>query len=82
MASGNSRISERLGAEGLFHDIGFTARTDSLDDNVKKYLLPGTYVAELEGNPFVENALGPAASPKRTRTTAVVYGVLDSPENQ
>ena len=82
MASGNSRISERLGAEGLFHDIGFTARTDSLDDNVKKYLLPGTYVAELEGTPFVENALGPAASPKRTRTTAVVYGVLDSPENQ
>ena len=81
MASGNSRISERLGAEGLFHDIGFTARTDSLDDNVKKYLLPGTTL-QLEGNPFVENALGPAASPKRTRTTAVVYGVLDSPENQ
>jgi len=82
IASGDLRISERLGAEGLFHDIGFTARTDSLNGNVKKYLLPSTYVAELEGNPFVENALGPAASPKRTRTAAVIYGILDSPKNQ
>lgn len=78
VASGDFRISERLGAGELFHDIGFTARADGL--NFKKYLLPGTYVAELEGNPFVENALGPAASPKRTRTAAVIYGILDSPK--
>ena len=82
MASGNSRVSEQLGAAELFRDIGFSARTNTLEASVRKYLLPGTYVAELEGNPFVENALGPAASPKRTRTTAVIYGILDSQENQ
>ena len=71
-----------LGAEGLFRDLGFAADQDFLGNNPKKYLLPGTYIAELDGNPFIENALGPAASPKRTRTAAVVYGILDSSDVQ
>jgi hypothetical protein len=48
-------------------------------DESLNYLQPGTYLAVLEGNPFVENALGAAASAKRTRSSAVVYGILDPP---
>jgi hypothetical protein len=77
-AAGDLRVSKGTGVEGLFHDIGFATHMDSLGNDVKKYLLPGTYVAELDGNPFIENALGPAASSKRTRSAAVVYGILDS----
>jgi hypothetical protein len=63
------------GVDRLWHDIGFTAPTDSLDG--REYLLPNTYIAVLDGNPFIENALGAAASPKRTQSSAVVFGILD-----
>jgi hypothetical protein len=69
------------GAAGLFHEIGFAADKDFVGSNAKKYLLPGTYVAKLDGNPFIENALGAAASPKRTRAAAIVYGILGSNED-
>jgi hypothetical protein len=78
-----SRISAQLGAAGLLHDYGFTLQNSeqlSLAGNAtsaEKYLLPNTYIAELDGNPFIENALGSAASPKRTRTSAIVFGILD-----
>jgi hypothetical protein len=65
----------KSGAGGLWRTIGFTAPTDSLD--ARAYLLPNTYIAVLDGNPFIENALGAAASPKRTRSSAVVFGILD-----
>ena len=81
-AAGGLPVSNGSGAEGLLQVIGFATKTDVLGDNVKKYLLPGTYIAELDGNPFIENALGPAASPLRTRTAAVVYGILDSSDHQ
>ena len=68
------------GADALWHDIGFTSPTDSWD--ARKYLLPNTYIAVLEGNPFIENALGAAASPKRTRSSAVVFGILDPTDIQ
>lgn len=67
------------GVTGLLHDIGFAAPTDNLGDNIGNYLQPGTYVAVLEGNPFLENGLGPASSPKRTKSSSVVFGILDSP---
>jgi hypothetical protein len=70
----------RTGPDGLWHDLGFTAPTVSLD--ARKYLLPNTYIAVLEGNPFIENALGAAASPKRTRSSAVVFGILDPTDIQ
>ena len=44
----------------------------------EKYLKPGCYLAELETNPFLENALGKTASPKRTRASTVIYGVLEN----
>jgi hypothetical protein len=75
-----SHTSEKSGANGLLHDIGFAARADSLTDSVGKYLLPNSYIAVLDGNPFIENALGTASSPKRTKSSAVVFGILESPE--
>jgi hypothetical protein len=73
-------VPDNAGVTGLFHEIGFVADPNSLDTMATKYLLPNTYIAVLDGNPFIENALGASASPKRTRSSAVVYGLLDSPE--
>jgi hypothetical protein len=80
--SNNSTSSEKSGAEGLLHDLGFAANADALTGGAEKYLSPGTYLATLDGNPFIENALGAASSPKRTQTGAVVFGILDSPETK
>ena len=66
----------KTGANGLLRDISFAAHTDGLGENVGRYLLPGTYIAVLDGNPFLENALGQASSPKRTKSSSVVFGVL------
>ncbi|MGA2243730.1 MAG: hypothetical protein ABSH48_01925 [Verrucomicrobiota bacterium] len=75
-----SQPSEKSGANGLLRSLGFAARADSLAGNVGRYLAPNTYVAVLEGNPFIENALGSAASAKRTKSTCVVFGILDLTE--
>lgn len=68
------------GPDVLLKDIGFTASTDSFDG--RKYLLPNTYIAVLDGNPFIENALGVTASAKRARSSAIVFGVLDPADTQ
>ena len=70
----------KTGPAGLWSEIGFAAHADSLNVGARKFLLPNTYLAVLDGNPFIENALGPAASPKRTKSSAVVFGILESPE--
>ena len=70
---------EKLGVSRLLRDISFAAVVGHGDSTVK-YLLPGTYTAELDGNPFIENALGAASSPKRTKSSAVVFGILDADE--
>ena len=72
--------SGRTGPAGLWREIGFAAHTDALNAGARKFLTANTYVAVLDGNPFIENALGPAASPKRTKSTAVVFGILEPPE--
>ena len=69
-------VAEKTGAQGLLADISFAAHADGL--GVKRYLLPNTYIAVLDGNPFIENALGSAASPKRTKSWDVVFGILDA----
>ena len=75
----DSSLSEKFGVTGLNHDFGYTiAHADDLDNSAVKYLQPDTYIAVLDGNPFIENALGSAASPKRTRTAGVVFGILDA----
>ena len=73
-----SRSFEKAGAAGLLHDISFAAHTDALNAMAGKYLQPNTYIAVLDGNPFIENALGPASSPKRTKSSAVVFGILSA----
>ncbi len=72
--------SEKSGANGLLRDISFATHVDSLSESAGKYLMPNTYIAVLDQNPFIENALGPASSPKRTRSSAVVFGILETPE--
>ena len=76
--SANSQVSEELGADKLFHDLGFAVNLGLLQTGGEKYLRPGTYVAELNGSPFIENALGSAASSRRTKSYSVVFGILDS----
>ena len=71
---------ERSGASGLLRYLGFAAHGDSLANNAGTFLLPNTYIAVLDGNPFIENALGPSASAKRTRSSCVVFGIMDVPE--
>jgi hypothetical protein len=69
--------SGHAGPEGLFRDIGFVARADGLGDNASGYLTPNTYIAVLDSNPFIENALGSGTSLTYTKTSAVVFGFLD-----
>jgi hypothetical protein len=76
------QVAEKSGANGLLRDISFAAHADSLNDSAGKYLLPNTYIAVLEENPFIENALGSASSPKRTKSLAVVFGILEPPETK
>jgi hypothetical protein len=73
-APGNSDVN------GLLRDISFAGHADALSSSAGNYLKPGSYIAVLDGNPFIENALGSASSPKRTKSSAVVYGILESPE--
>ncbi len=71
---------DQSGADGLERYVGLAVRTDTLADGVGRILRPNTYVAVLDGNPFLENALGPAASARRTKSTCVVYGLMEAPE--
>jgi hypothetical protein len=72
--------SEQSGVTGLLRDVGFAAHTDQLGDNVGKYLRPNTYIAVLDGNPFIENALGAKPSPEHTKASALVFGIFDAGE--
>ena len=73
------------GAEGMLRDITFVARADlpeGLANTAGGNLLPNSYLAVLDGNPFIENALGTAASQLRTKTSAVVFGILEANETK
>jgi hypothetical protein len=72
--------SDKTGARGLWREIGFAANPDAVTANARNFLLPNTYIAILDGNPFVENALGSASSAKRTRSSCVVFGILEAPD--
>jgi hypothetical protein len=69
----------KQGPEALLRDRGYVIESMIDDDEAFTVLQPGAYIAVLDGNPFIENALGAAASPKRTRSASVVYGILDPP---
>ena len=80
--SKQSPATGKSGADGLWRSLGFAAPPEALKDSAGTYLLPDTYLAVLDGNPFIENALGSAARPKRTKSSAVVFGILESSEAQ
>ncbi|HSY20287.1 MAG TPA: hypothetical protein VK815_18225 [Candidatus Acidoferrales bacterium] len=82
IAAGRSSSPEKTGPAGLLRDVTFAARPEQLAESAGNYLQPNTYIAVLEGNPFIENALGSAASPKRTKSSAIVFGILETPETK
>ncbi|HEX7654474.1 MAG TPA: hypothetical protein VF607_13285 [Verrucomicrobiae bacterium] len=67
---------ENPGAAGIWQDLTYATRTDQAEVTAQKRLSPNTYLAVLDANPFLENALGPAARPLRTKAASVVYGLL------
>lgn len=74
---------EKSGPDGLKRDLGYgVAGVDNLANSAQQYLRPNTYVAVLDGNPFIESALNSSSSPKHAKSVAVVFGILDSPENK
>jgi hypothetical protein len=74
-------IGSLAGPAALLEDQTFATHEDTLEGNAQHFLSPGTYIAILDSNPFIENGLGTAAKPARTRQIAIVYGVLDAPAN-
>ena len=66
---------EQSGPRGLLEKCG--AQGDISDGT--PFLQPNTYVAELDGNPFIENGLGAKAQSARTKSHAVVFGTLEPP---
>jgi len=66
---------EKAGPRQLLRDASFAVK---LPADTEKFLQPGTYLANLEGNPFVEPGLGSADRPERNRASAVVFGVLET----
>jgi hypothetical protein len=46
--------------------------------NAVSHLSPNSYIAELKGNPFLENGLGAKAKSARTKAKSVVYGLLET----
>jgi hypothetical protein len=73
-----SHFTQRLGARAYFEKFGFIVGDNFSETNVADYLLPGSYVADLETNPFLENGLGEKAKSSRVRSRAVVFGILEN----
>ncbi len=74
---------EKTGPDGLKRDLGFSAiNADTLTSNVQGYLKPNTYIAVLDGNPFIEDALTSSPNMKHTKISSVVFGILDPSENK
>ncbi len=76
--SGMSRAAtERIGVGALSDTFGFAQSRELAATNAVACLRPGTYVAELETNPFLENGLGAKAKSARTKARSIVYGLLE-----
>ena len=70
---------DKSGPEGLRRDLGYNANgANDLDSTAQSYLMPNTYIAVLDGNPFVEDALTSDPNLKHTKSVAVVYGILEN----
>jgi hypothetical protein len=71
-------VSQKLGARELSEKIGFTQLKEFDLASAPSYLLPGTYIAELDSNPFLENGLGAKAKSARKKSRSLVYGILET----
>lgn len=82
--SKQSGTLEKSGPDGLRRDMGFSASgADVLNgSSAREYLMPNTYIAVLDGNPFIEDALTSTPNPKHTKSVSVVFGILDAPETK
>ncbi|HEX3626420.1 MAG TPA: hypothetical protein VH280_13465 [Verrucomicrobiae bacterium] len=74
-----SQPLDQSGPTGLRRDLGFGAvGADKLGSGAQRYLMPNTYIAVLDENPFLENGLSAHSSPKRTKSIAVIFGILEN----
>jgi hypothetical protein len=69
-------VSAQTGTGSLIERSVFTA-PESIVNGATACLRPGTYIADLATNPFLENALGAKAKAGHTRTRCVVFGLLE-----
>ncbi|HEY8459131.1 MAG TPA: hypothetical protein VIM99_02055, partial [Blastocatellia bacterium] len=60
------------GARELFAGIDWLAKMREVDANPQNYLSPGSYLAELDASPFVEEGLN---SVKTRKGRALIYGI-------
>jgi hypothetical protein len=74
--SANPSVTDQLGPRLLFERTGFQA-WNSDTSAITAYLLPNTYIAELDANPFLENGLGARGKSVRSRERSVVFGILE-----
>jgi hypothetical protein len=73
----NLKVTDKLGPKLFLERVGWTAQNEESCGTFPAYLLPGTYLAELEANPFLDNGLGAKAKSARVKQRAVVYGLLE-----
>ena len=74
----NAKTGPDSGPEAFEKKMGFMAQLPLANFDPVDFLRPGSYIAELDRNPFLENGLGATVKPERLRSSAVVYGILET----
>jgi hypothetical protein len=74
------RVSPPANRDGLrqFYQQGWLRDMRELTDRPQRYLLPGCYLADLEGTPFIEEGLRQA---ENRQGRSVVYGIWKEPRH-
>lgn len=72
-----------LGAEPqairvLLARTGYGGQASQLSGKPASFLLPRTYLAEVDGSPFLETGLGPNVKKARVRPRTFVFGILET----
>ena len=76
------KVSDRLGPKGLFKELGYTVQLHSEGRNTAEFLVPGSYVAELIENPFLEKGLSGRTKPASAQGHSFVFGILETARAQ
>ncbi len=72
------KLGARLGVKGLFKELGYTVQLHSEGQNTAEFLVPGSYVAELKENPFLEKGLSGKTKPASGQGRSFVFGMLET----